>query len=84
MKLLFKRLRALFDSKLTRAPATDMHVVLQGADTAQWDEVWSEITSKAVELALTAIHLDINAPAWHLGYHRRWETRDHKPDHLTG
>ena len=84
LKLLFNRLRTLFHSKLTRAPETDMQVVLQGTDTAQWDEVWKEITSKALDLALTGIHLDINAPAWHLGYHRRWETRNHSSGHLTG
>lgn len=49
----------------------DVEVRLQGV--GNWRTVWHEITRTAEELNLTTVRLDVNAPAWHEGYHRRWD-----------
>jgi UDP-GlcNAc:undecaprenyl-phosphate GlcNAc-1-phosphate transferase len=48
-----------------------MEVRLQG--DADWPDVWQEITRRAASLNLDSVWLDVNAPAWHEGYHRRWQ-----------
>ena len=47
-----------------------MEVRLQG--NADWGEVWIGIARSAESLNLDTVCLDVNAPAWHEGYHRRW------------
>ncbi|HEX4589679.1 MAG TPA: MraY family glycosyltransferase [Gemmataceae bacterium] len=45
-------------------------VRLQGS--ADWKDVWKQVTSTAEELQLRAVTLDVNAPAMHEAYHARW------------
>jgi UDP-GlcNAc:undecaprenyl-phosphate GlcNAc-1-phosphate transferase len=81
-RLLAKRAVSVFSATVSRPRAIEMEVRLQG--TAEWDDVWREITGRAADLNLTAVYLDVNAPLWQEGYHRRWEIRGHQADHLTG
>src|SRR5438067_6631934 len=59
-----------------RAPAAngsgwELSIRLQG--TADWDEVWADLTGCAGPLNLQAVCLDVNAPAMHENYHARWD-----------
>jgi UDP-GlcNAc:undecaprenyl-phosphate GlcNAc-1-phosphate transferase len=47
-----------------------LEVHLQGS--ADWNELWHDLTASANELSLKAICLDVNAPALHERYHARW------------
>ncbi len=47
-----------------------MEVRLQGS--ADWNELWRNVTESAEQLQLNAVCLDVNAPALHEGYHARW------------
>ena len=49
----------------------ELEVRLQGS--ADWQAVWREVTRAAEDLNLHTVCLDVNAPAWHEGYHRRWD-----------
>lgn len=49
-------------------------VHLQG--TADWDEVWNDLTGCAAQMNLWSIRLDVNAPALHEDYHARWGRPD--------
>jgi len=60
-------------SDFGRVRQTKVH--LQGS--ANWNELWRELTHSAEELKLKTLTLDVNAPAIHEGYHARWE-RVHK------
>jgi len=79
-RLVTTRVRAVLNSAITRSDSVELEVRLQG--TAQWEEVWTEITTRAIVLNLTSVHLDVNAPAWHEGYHRRWSMRSQPQDQL--
>ncbi|MFO0935905.1 MAG: MraY family glycosyltransferase [Gemmataceae bacterium] len=41
--------------------------------TAEWGEVWKDVTGAAEMLNLQTICLDVNAPLWHEDYHVRWD-----------
>jgi UDP-GlcNAc:undecaprenyl-phosphate/decaprenyl-phosphate GlcNAc-1-phosphate transferase len=77
-KLVKSRVGAIFNSAMTRSENVEMEVRLQG--TIRWEHVWEELTKQAATLSLTGIQLDVNAPIWHEGYHRRWHARGTKPD----
>jgi UDP-GlcNAc:undecaprenyl-phosphate GlcNAc-1-phosphate transferase len=47
-------------------------VRLQGS--ANWKELWNGFVECAPELNLKRIHLDVNAPSIHEGYHARWNS----------
>lgn len=81
-RLLARRAASVVTTTVTRPAGVEMEVRLQG--TAEWEHVWAEIAGRADELTLTALYLDVNAPAWHEGYHRRWVRRGHREDNLTG
>jgi UDP-GlcNAc:undecaprenyl-phosphate GlcNAc-1-phosphate transferase len=54
------------------ARATEVR--LQGS--ADWKVLWNAFIDCAVQLNLKRVHLDVNAPAIHEGYHARWECRE--------
>lgn len=56
--------------KVAGGRAVELEVRLQG--THGWGAVWERIVHDARSLNLTSVCLDVNAPAWHEGYHRRW------------
>jgi UDP-GlcNAc:undecaprenyl-phosphate GlcNAc-1-phosphate transferase len=55
-----------------------LEVRLQG--TIDWNLIWGGLAEAAKELNLLAIHLDVNAPALHEGYHARWGKLGSSPD----
>jgi UDP-GlcNAc:undecaprenyl-phosphate GlcNAc-1-phosphate transferase len=58
-----------------------MAVRLQG--TLSWDHLWQTLRTHAVELNLSSMLLDVNAPFMHEGYYARWgrttDTNDGQP-----
>jgi UDP-GlcNAc:undecaprenyl-phosphate/decaprenyl-phosphate GlcNAc-1-phosphate transferase len=52
-------------------PARQLTVSLQG--TADWSELWGDLTARALELNLRQVRLDVNAPALHENFHARWD-----------
>jgi UDP-GlcNAc:undecaprenyl-phosphate GlcNAc-1-phosphate transferase len=52
----------------------EMSIQLQGS--ANWKELWARITAWAFDHHLVRLKLDVNAPAWHEGYHGQWERRN--------
>lgn len=58
--------------------AHEIEVRLQGS--ADWKEIWSNLTECAERLNLRTVRLDLNAPAIHEGYHARWDRFDGDPD----
>jgi UDP-GlcNAc:undecaprenyl-phosphate/decaprenyl-phosphate GlcNAc-1-phosphate transferase len=48
-----------------------LEVRLQGS--ADWNELWRDLTACAEQLNLRTVCLDVNAPAIHEGYHARWD-----------
>jgi UDP-GlcNAc:undecaprenyl-phosphate GlcNAc-1-phosphate transferase len=58
--------------------ARQIAVRLQGS--AEWQGLWERLISRAPELDLEHICLDVNAPALHEGYHARWDRRMRAPE----
>jgi UDP-GlcNAc:undecaprenyl-phosphate GlcNAc-1-phosphate transferase len=52
-------------------PGWELAVRLQG--TADWDEVWQDLTGCAGAMNLQTVCLDVNAPALQENYHARWD-----------
>lgn len=73
LRLVRERVREGFHSLRDRHAPAELLVRLQGS--ADWGGVWDWITSQAEDLGLDSVCLDVNAPAWHEGYHRRWARR---------
>ncbi len=76
--------RARAGSALRKAAGVggvDLEVRLQG--THGWGAVWQRIVHDAQALHLTTVSLDVNAPLWHEGYHRRWRRAGAGDDPLS-
>lgn len=82
VRLLASRVKAVVRAGMGRPVSTESEARLQGG--SDWEVVWARVTVAAGELPLTAVHLDVNAPVWHVGYHRRWQARGHDTDRPTG
>jgi UDP-GlcNAc:undecaprenyl-phosphate GlcNAc-1-phosphate transferase len=80
LRLIRERVRNLF--REASGGGVQMEVRLQGS--ADWTDVWKQITDTAEEFRFVAVTLDLNAPAWHEGYHRRWTRVGSPEDPLTG
>jgi UDP-GlcNAc:undecaprenyl-phosphate/decaprenyl-phosphate GlcNAc-1-phosphate transferase len=52
-------------------PGWEMAIRLQG--TADWDQVWQDLTGCAGRMNLQTVWLDVNAPSLHENYHARWD-----------
>jgi UDP-GlcNAc:undecaprenyl-phosphate GlcNAc-1-phosphate transferase len=77
LTLIRKRLASSASSVFTaRIPGAvrEMSIQLQGS--ANWSDLWSRLTAWAVEAKLVGIELDVNAPAWHEGFHANWDCTD--------
>jgi len=81
LRLIRERGRGIFSNLRGRSAPVEMEVRLQGE--ADWAEVWNQITEQAEELNLASVFLDVNAPVWHEGYHRRWTRKDQPGDALS-
>ena len=55
---------------LGQTAPVEMEVRLLGS--VNWGEVWDQISRQADVLNLSSVCLDVDAPAWYEGYHRRW------------
>lgn len=51
----------------------ELAVRLQG--TADWDQVWHDLTRCVETMQLHSMCLDVNAPVLHENYHARWDRR---------
>jgi len=77
--LIKERLRAAWSAwrgDPARQAVRESAVHLQGS--AEWKELWASLTACAAHLNLTALCLDLNAPALHEGYHARWDRLEGK------
>jgi len=81
MRLIRERLFGMFRQARAGRTGVEMEVRLQGS--ADWTDVWTQITNTAEEYRFAAVTLDLNAPAWHEGYHRRWTRVGVPEDPLT-
>jgi UDP-GlcNAc:undecaprenyl-phosphate GlcNAc-1-phosphate transferase len=74
--LIVRRMQSLARSLagLTAARGHQLEVRLQGS--ADWTDLWGQLTARACELNLRTIYLDVNAPAVHEGYHATWQGPD--------
>jgi UDP-GlcNAc:undecaprenyl-phosphate GlcNAc-1-phosphate transferase len=73
LKLLGKRLAAVALSLFRGPPRGSVQqssIHLQGS--IDWSDYWDRLTACAIELGLTTLRLDLNAPAIQEGYHGRW------------
>jgi UDP-GlcNAc:undecaprenyl-phosphate GlcNAc-1-phosphate transferase len=74
LRLIRKRLMSTASNVFTRRTAgqvRQLSIQLQGS--ANWEDLWNRLTGWAFEHQLLSIGLDVNAPAWHEGYHGHWE-----------
>jgi UDP-GlcNAc:undecaprenyl-phosphate GlcNAc-1-phosphate transferase len=74
LRLVGKRLAAAVRGLRPAAPGGsgwELAVRLQG--TADWDEVWQDLTGCAGPMNLQTVYLDVNAPALQEDYHARWD-----------
>jgi UDP-GlcNAc:undecaprenyl-phosphate GlcNAc-1-phosphate transferase len=62
----------------SRGVPHQLEVRLQGS--ADWRELWRALTDSAVQMNLSLVCLDVNAPAIHEGYHARWDRCDSELD----
>ncbi|HQR43049.1 MAG TPA: MraY family glycosyltransferase, partial [Gemmatales bacterium] len=72
LSLIRKRISSLFGSSGDNV--RELSIQLQGS--TNWQDLWSRLTAWAYEHELVSISLDVNAPAWHEGYHGHWQRRN--------
>lgn len=72
LALIRKRIAGLFGNG--NENVRELTIQLQGS--TNWQELWSRLTAWAFEHDLVSISLDVNAPAWHEGYHGHWQRRN--------
>lgn len=80
VRLIKERATAVYRAALRGGPHVELSVRLQG--TGNWAEVWRRLVDQADELALRSVRLDVNAPAWHEGFHGRWDRKSQAADPL--
>jgi UDP-GlcNAc:undecaprenyl-phosphate GlcNAc-1-phosphate transferase len=74
LRLVGKRLAAAVRGLRARpagGPGWELAIRLHGS--ADWDDVWQDLTGCAGPLNLQTVCLDVNAPALHEDYHARWD-----------
>jgi len=81
LRLIRERSLGLFNRLRGQTAPVEMEVRLQGS--ADWSELWNQIALQAADLNLNSFCLDVNAPAWHEGYHRRWNRARSSSDKLS-
>lgn len=70
---LFTTVSSLFTARPT-GHIREMSIQLQGS--TNWQDLWNRLTAWAFEHQLVSISLDVNAPAWHEGYHGHWHLHE--------
>lgn len=72
-KRLASSVSTLFHAR-TPGQIRELSIQLQGS--TNWQELWNRLTAWAFENRLVSISLDVNAPAWHEGYHGHWHQHE--------
>lgn len=72
-KRLMNTARTVLHGK-TQGQVREMSIQLQGS--TNWQDLWNRLTAWAYEHQLVSISLNVNAPAWHEGYHGHWHLHD--------
>ena len=74
LRLIHKRIaaavRGVWPGQSSKRP-WELAIRLQGS--ADWEQVWDDLTGVAERLSFQTIGLDVNAPAMHENYHARWD-----------
>jgi UDP-GlcNAc:undecaprenyl-phosphate GlcNAc-1-phosphate transferase len=73
VRLIKERTTAVYRAAVGYHPHVELAVRLQG--TGDWAEVWRRLLAAADDLDLRSVRLDVNAPAWHEGFHGRWDRK---------
>ncbi len=71
VRLIKERATAVLRAAVRGSADVELSVRLQG--TGDWAVVWQRLIASAEELGLRSVRLDVNAPAWHEGFHGRWD-----------
>lgn len=74
LRLIWERSTAAYRSALGARHPIELAVRLQGS--GNWPAVWKRIVLATDDLGLVSARLDVNAPAWHEGFHGRWDRLD--------
>jgi UDP-GlcNAc:undecaprenyl-phosphate GlcNAc-1-phosphate transferase len=80
VRLIKERAAAVYRAAVHGGRHFELSVRLQG--TANWADVWQRLVGAADELGLRSVRLDVNAPAWHEGFHGRWDRKAQVADPL--
>jgi UDP-GlcNAc:undecaprenyl-phosphate/decaprenyl-phosphate GlcNAc-1-phosphate transferase len=80
VRLIKERASAVYRAAMRGGSHVELSVRLQG--TGNWAEVWKRLVGQADELGLRSVRLDVNAPAWHEGFHGRWDRKSQAGDPL--
>jgi UDP-GlcNAc:undecaprenyl-phosphate GlcNAc-1-phosphate transferase len=80
VRLIKERAAAVYRATVRGGRHVEVSVRLQG--TGNWAEVWRRLVSQADELGLRSVRLDVNAPAWHEGFHGRWDRKSQRSNPL--
>jgi UDP-GlcNAc:undecaprenyl-phosphate/decaprenyl-phosphate GlcNAc-1-phosphate transferase len=72
LMLVLKSCGALARSVTGRRSADGHEVQVRLQGSADWGDLWGRLLEAAEPLNLRSLSLDINAPAFHEGYHARW------------
>ncbi|HET6574895.1 MAG TPA: MraY family glycosyltransferase [Fimbriiglobus sp.] len=80
VRLIKERATAVYRAALRGGRHVELSVRLQG--TGDWAEVWRRLVAQADDLELSSVRLDVNAPAWHEGFHGRWDRKSQAGDPL--
>ena len=80
VRLIKERAVAAYRATVRGGRHIELSVRLQG--TGNWAEVWQRLVAQADELGLRSVRLDVNAPAWHEGFHGRWDRKFQAADPL--
>lgn len=67
------RERAVAVFKRASGGHSEIETTVRLHGSAEWGDVWKDVTGSAEQLNLQTICLDVNAPAWHEDYHVRWD-----------
>jgi UDP-GlcNAc:undecaprenyl-phosphate GlcNAc-1-phosphate transferase len=82
VRLIKERAAAVYRAAMHSGPHVELSVRLQGS--GNWAEIWRRLVAQAGDLGLQSVRLDVNAPAWHEGFHGRWDRKAPGADPLGG
>lgn len=84
LMLILRKLRQFAHSMLQPAATADQavrHQAVRLQGSRNWEIVWATLTEFAERQGLSRVHLDLNVPWLHEGFHATWQ-RSRMPDRL--